>query len=269
MSEAAVIEQTEATPAPSPDEVVSTPGDAEPSAPADAGAAPETTVDTKAYEAEADAWLAEQAQKEGGEKPPEPEQPRGVDPAAVDAALTTFRNGYGSRQTRLDALEEALVDAGMPESVAKRFVKDSKDILNEHHADSLKYAGFEAAASEATAVLSSIRKVVSKPLYDQFIALANKGEITYEQMFKDAITEAEAKAEKRGKEAGRKEGFVAGRSHAEKVASGSQSGQRTEGTATNTRSFQNEDALHVAFGNKEISRDVYAAEYKRLTGKDL
>lgn len=269
MAEAAIAEQTETTPAPSPEEVVATPeGDAAASTPADAGSTQETPAETPDYEAEYEAWASEQTQKEGGEKQPEPAQVQGVDPAEVDNALRTFRANHDTRQKALDALHEDLVEAGMPDSVAKRFVKEAKDKLNEHHADSLNLAGYEAATREAQSVVAGLQQAVPKPVYESLVAKAQKGGLDYKVIFADVFAAGKAEGDKQGKEAGRKEGFIAGRSHAERVANGASSGQQIEGTAAVTR-FTNEDALDTAFANKEISREQYAAEKKRLTGRDL
>lgn len=50
---------------------------------------------------------------------------------------------------------------------------------------------------------------------------------------------------------------------------GTASGNTPNGGNAGGRHFANEDALHTAFNNGEITREVYGREYKRITSKDL
>lgn len=231
MAEAAVAEQIETTPAPSPDEVVTTPeGDAEPSTPADAGTTPEPVIDLSQIEAEADAWLAEQSQKEGETKAPEPVQPQRVDPALVERERADLRREYDAQMKELDTLESELIEAGVDSLAARRIVKERKDRFNNYHATALNKAGYESAVMEARNVALGLQQAVPKPVYESLVEKAQKGNFDYKDMFADVWAAGKAEGEAAGKKAGMKEGFVAGRSHAEKVAKGASSGQQVEGT---------------------------------------
>src|SRR5690606_2722548 len=128
---------------PQPEGSIEPSGEAEESTPAgDAGnQAADAAVGTQDIDAEITAALAEAKKgKEGEPEPPrEPERGQtGLDPYAVQQALNAFREGHGTRQKRLDDLQSRLLEAGLSQVEAEYFTKTAKDILNEHHADSLR-----------------------------------------------------------------------------------------------------------------------------------
>jgi len=250
-------------------EIDATPaGDADPQGVADA--APVSAPDTSAIEAEADAWLQEQEGKGSEQRAPEPTQPQGVDTAAANEAIRRFREGYGTRQQRLDALGKRLEDAGYSKLEADAIAKEAKDILNEHHADSLQFAGYEAAMKERAVLVQAIAATVPQNIQtkvlDSLKPADGQPNPPMEKVLKAFIDAASTEAEARGKRDGRKEGFIAGRSFGERTQSSANSGQNVSGDP-HGRTFANADALYTAWNNKELSRDQYRGEYKRLTGK--
>lgn len=237
--DAAVAEAEVTTPVTTEEQITPVTGDAGEQPVADAaepGSEVATPVD-ETPEQYAERVLGES--KEGdGQKAPEPTQRQGVDPAKVREAVQTFRTNHENRQRSLDALEADLEDAGLPQSVAKRFVKEAKDALNAHHADSLQYAGYEASEQATQTFQEQLRAGLSEGLapatfkgfqakLDEF---AKSGQpMPYADVFKTVYELGQAD----GKSSGYKEGLIKGntdgRAAAERVASASSSGQRAKG----------------------------------------
>lgn len=277
-TDAAVAEPTvEETPAlvtqDSPPEIDATPaGDADPQASTDA--APESSApDLASIEAEADEYLKSLEGKGSEQQAPEPKQNAGVDPAVAQEAIRRFREGYGTRQQRLDALAKRLTDAGYSALEVEAISKETKDILNEHHADALNLAGYEAAMTErqhlVQAIASTIPQSIQTKVLESLKPAEGQPNPPIDKVLKAFIDASTAAAKEEGRRDGRKEGFIAGRSQGERTQSSAKSGQRVNGEAAG-RSYASEDALYTAWINKEpgLTREVYAREYKRLTGRD-
>ena len=246
-------------------------GDADQQAVADAAPAPEAT-NLSSYEAEADAWLKEQEGKGSAPQAPEPEQRQGVDPALAQQAIALYRRNHETRQNEIKARENELIDLGIDVALARRMAKEDSDRLNSHHADGLQYAGYEAAMQERAVMVQAITSVVPQAIQTKVLESLKPADGQPNpppaQIFEAFMKAYAEDAVEKAKPALRKEGFVAGRSIAERTAASANSGQHVQGGSPG-RSFASEDALHTAWNNRDISRDVYAREYKRLTGRDL
>ena len=231
-------------------------GDAEPSPLADAAepsqqdAAPSPPVEPTAEEL--DSYVAEKLKgKEGEARPPEPQPQAGVDPQLVRDSILAYRQAHEERQRSLDGLEAELVEAGISAPLAKRFVKDSKDRLNEHHADSLALAGFEAAATEALRHSRAFEQAIPKTLNSAELkdytakveGLMSSGKLkslSYQQAMEIASSVRFESGRKKGYEDGLRDGFKDGRANAQRLAGSASSGQTVSGDSV---SVSKEDEL--------------------------
>lgn len=237
MAEATVVEEPQVI---SPSDA----GDATPDA-----AVPEVVAEEPVLSVEEalEAAKADYFKEDGKEKvepAPEPWQPE-VDPVAVQQAINSFREGYGSRQKRLDDLEDSLVEAGLQPAVAKLFIKSAKDTLNEHHADSLKYAGFEERAkayqSSSMEMHSALDKVVPTTLRKELDTAIeesvkrNKGVAPFVDILATVLRLGGKTAEVvASKVDAYSAGYNKGRADGEKNAASASSGQKVNGTAASS-----------------------------------
>ena len=277
-TDAAVAEpevvQTPETPAPITEETPSTQTDAA-TLNADAGAAPEPV--TADIDAEVEAFVKEQTQK--GSEQAKPESTRTepqVDPEAFryfQESAAAFDTGYKTRQSRLDTIAEK-VDAG-DISIAEGF-RQAKDILNEHHADSkTKPEAISHALYVQNATMwNGFSEGIPQEHHEAIAQKLSEGKLV---TFKDIAAEfyergkasGASEGYAKGEEAGLRTGYRNGLTRKADLASLSSDGQSVNGTGGGGGTFSSEDALHTAWNDKAISRDVYAREYKRLTGRDL
>lgn len=152
--------------------------------------------------ADADAaWQAHREASKGSETPAPESRARREDDPAYQAEVRNrgnlHRTNLGVRAARIDALKQELVDVGVPESLASRFIKDSKDILNEHHAEGLTHAGYAAAQAEVAAeqqafsasVFSLLPKAKHADLNHAFKEIADKngGSVPYDAFINAAV----------------------------------------------------------------------------------
>ena len=232
MAEATVVEETQVIPP-------SDAGEATPDA-----AVPEVAAEEPVLSAEEalEAAKADYFKEDGKEKvelAPEPWQPE-VDPVAIQQALNTFRQNYGTRQRRLDDLQDDLVEAGLQPAVAKLFIKSSKDILNEHHADSLENAGKEervkAYQSSSREMHQALEKVVPAAQRKDLEAAIEESSKRHEGVtpFVDVVATVYQLGSKstevtKAKEDAFTNGYNRGRADGEKSATSASSGQKVNG----------------------------------------
>lgn len=195
-----------------------------------------------------DDYVKQVLDKESAAQTPEaqPAKP-GVDPAVFEQRLGAFRNNYANRQGRLDALGQKLKDAGYSSIETDAILKEAKDILNEHHADSLANGHFEATATTwsnatnqiMTAIHSTLPKDMGKA-YNDALGKAAEAAEGKQASIADAISIATEMVGKAAVE-GYKSNFLPalirkayedGREAAEKVAAGASSGQSVDGAGT-------------------------------------
>ena len=210
--------------------------------------APATTEEEAPLPGTADDYVQSVLEKEGGEQAPEAktEARPSVDPNEVAAKLATFRGNYADRQKRFDAYEAELVQNGMPEGLAKRIVKEAKDILNEHHADALSNAGFEAATTSWNAatqqIFTTIHQILPQGQGQAFndaifkTAEAEGRQATIADVIKHAWEMAKKAGETEGYKRGLNKGYTDGRSHGERAAQAGSSGQQVAGSPGRARS---------------------------------
>jgi hypothetical protein len=220
------------------------PGDAA-TANADAGATPEPAADNSA---QVDAIVQELLQKESATEKPETTQapePQ-VDPEVLRHAEEARNRYQGNHKTRHDAIDtegaatvNRLVADGYSQVVAEALVaplvKASHDKLNEHHADGIKDAGWEAAFEQNRALWQGIAEAAPVEWHPELEKkLASGGYPTHSAIVKDLITRAEAAGEAKGygkgKEAGIKLGVSEGLARATQLSSLSSDGQQVNGT---------------------------------------
>jgi hypothetical protein len=185
-------------------------------------------------------WAAYQASKEGtDEKTPEPVPSRyEIDSQAYQRDLAAFRTNFGKRQQTLDGLKTRLVnEANLSTVEADYFITQAKNLLNEHHADSLRYAGNEMVdrvmAQEQADMREGLTKVLPKDDLKAFdtqieaIAKEHNGAVPYDSFFKTI----HALAFKAGAEAGEKKGFDAGVTWRESKSKIAASGEPVKGSS--------------------------------------
>lgn len=240
-----------------------------------ADAAPETTQEAPAtadYEAEADAYMRDLEGKESNagateaERTPEPQ--REVDPSQN---FLEHRQNTRARHDKVDGFKAELLEWGIPEASVTRFLGEVKNLINEEHGDGIRLSGSSAAFAERWAIgqaLQTLPESYIKQLNEK-VKRPEGAPPPWADMLKTIREIAEAEGDAKGEKRGRRLGFIDGNRHHETKSSSANSGQRVQGDSVNGRSFANEDALHTAWNDKAISRDVYAREYKRLTGRDL
>lgn len=203
----------------------------------------EAQVQEPDFTAEADEYLktVEDKGSEGDSTPGSTRQ-RGPDPQQVANAVAIFRANHDTRQKALDSLEADLVDAGMAESIARRFVKEAKDKLNEHHADSLQYAGYEAATNTLSqhwgAIEEGLSKSLSKEEMSSFTAARDKaweendGVFAYPDMIAAIRNAGYESGRSKGYKEGAKQGYLDGRKAGETARESSRSGSDIGGTSS-------------------------------------
>lgn len=200
-------------------------------------------------EAETAAALAESKGKESANPPPEAEDEPPpfravVDPDLTRQAIETYRKHHTDRQAQLDAYEAELVEEGMSPALAKRFVKDSKDILNSHHADGLSFAAFEAVqermADEKNLLVDGVGKgLPNKAATERFWEMAQKTAdkrpdklLTYSALANTLYTLGQEDGRSASYDDGFTKGYRAGRTKAAATAASATSGNVADGTSS-------------------------------------
>jgi len=229
------------------------------------------TVDLTKYEAEADAYLKELEGKGSNAAATEAtrtEEPqREVDPSKNFAE---HRQNTRARHDRVDTYKDELLEYGIPEPAVNRFLGEIKAIINEEHGDGLRLSGASAATIERAALLNGL-STLPAPYIEKLTSQVKRPDGApppWADVFKTIRQIAHEEGKTEGEKTGRRAGYIDGRAQAERTAASANSGQHVQGGSPG-RSFASEDALHTAWNNRDISRDVYAREYKRLTGRDL
>ena len=251
---------------------------------ADAGSAPEPV--TADIDAEVEAFVKEQTQK--GSEQAQPEAARTepqVDPEVLrmsEEARVRYQSNHKARHdaidTEGDATIERLVADGYSRPVAEALVsplvKAGHDKLNEHHADGIKDAGWQAAYEQNAQFWRGVEAGVPQEHHEAIASKLAEGKYgSYKDIAADlyemGLKAGETAGYAKGEEAGLRTGYRNGLTRKANLASLSSDGQSVNGTGGGGGTFSSEDALHTAWNDKAISRDVYAREYKRLTGRDL
>lgn len=190
-----------------------------------------------------------------------------------------FEQSYRDRMAARLQLSDELQGLGLSKADADRIAKREHDDFNSHHADGLQLHKPAATREAMETVVSQINDAVKGTLgndADKFFGTeaepkgyANIAEVF--TSFKEIVTAGlltEAEAEERETAA-----VLAFRRALEKAGrlTGTSSGQQVNSNSASSgdRHFDNEDALHTAYGNRDITNEHYAREYKRLTGRDL
>ena len=276
MSEVATLEEgvigsevVQETPVPdSTPNAEATPGDAA-NQPADA--APDT--EGASLDSEIEAALNEvRGSKESEPAPAREPERRGVDPEVVRAQVEKFRNSHGTRQQKLNEARDSLAEKVSQghisaEEAIRQFSKLSSDTLNEHHADSLKDAGYEAWATgiqqNSAEVEQAVYGALSKAQQTELTELAkayakeNGSMMPWSEAMKASHELASKSGHTKGFDEGFKEGYRKARAQTASKSSSTESSETPNGvgTAGNSGPLTVQDALNLP--TEELIRRGY------------
>ena len=239
------------------------PADAAPAQPIETSQEAETQTTPEVEYQTADEYIASLESKESKESAPESPKPTGPDPEQVARAVNYFRGKYGERQEAQKALarEErenarALSIGEISEAAYDRRQADIEkkhiDLLNEHHADSLAYAGYDASVQatlrEQTSLTEGIQKALG-PNFKDFTAAITKiaeeapqGVVPYATVIEE-VTKVARKGwiPREDNTKAVKDAFDAGRRAGEKAIKAGNSGDVRNGTSTGTARVMSDD----------------------------
>lgn len=253
-----VSEQTEVQPEVAPEGQLAPPDNAEPTTQADAAAQPDASQETGEQEPALPEDPAEYVksvlEKEGQDGQPETQQRKPlIDPEQARQGLEAYRNAHRDRQRAFDDMRDRLIEAGYSKLETEAIIKDSKDILNSHHADALKYAGYEASSTALAEVgqsvwegIDALPKPVSESVKTAFNDAAKSspnGEVPYSDVIKIIAERSQEIGRKDGYAKGLEKGFTDGRSARDATASGASSGQSVNGRNPTSSDNRSEDAI--------------------------
>ncbi len=283
-TDAAVAEpevvQAPETPAEIIEETPSTQGDAA-NPTADAGAAPEPT--TPDIDAEVEAFVKEQTQKGSEQAKPEAErQAPQVDPELLrmsEEARTRYQGNHKARHDAIDAEHESavarLVEEGYTRTIAETLVapltKAAHDKLNEHHADSLRDAGFVSAYEQNRAFWQGVEAGVPKEHHEAIIQKLEAGKYpSYKDIAADLYELGKAAGASegyaKGEEAGLRTGYRNGLTRKAELAPLSSDGQSVNGSAGGGGRYYSQMTAEERNRLSPAQRDAEVARERQARG---
>lgn len=268
-----VTETKEQTEEQAPPEAIEPTSDAELTPSADAAVQADQGAPEQQEEvpADADAYVKSVLEKEGaGEEPEAKTQRPLVDPEVVRRDREALAAAYQARTGHFDTWKNEMLDAGIPEALVTRYIKEAKDKVNEEHADVLRLGHHESAATAVAAIgtqvwqgINSLPKLVAESVNGAITEAAKAsegGNVPYSDVLRIIHEQSVKSGEKSGYERGLKQGFTDGRATGERAAKMGSSGQQANGTGS-TSGGKPDDVLNDLNASKEAKEQAYKEKY--------